>query len=289
MCPRIVTASNHDIPHQLLTQYQIISLPFPIVIKGETFYDGLDLTTSEVLEAQKAAKNDTELPRTTAIFAKDFIKIFQELASTGEDIIVILMSSKLTTATFETANIARSKVPQARIEVVDSRQTAGGVGVIVLEAAKAAIQGKNTDEILEIIQHAIANTSSIFALSDLNYLYKGGRIGKAQSLLGGMMKIIALVKQESEEGIVSPLSKARNWNQVYELMLKKIKEDLEKRNSKKLIRCLISHTHCGSEAQELKKRIQENFSCEEIIIFPASATVAIYMGDNSLGIGYLME
>ena len=133
------------------------------------------------------------------------------------------MSAGLSSATLEAARRASEELG-GDIEIIDSRQIAGGQEIIALEAARIAKEGKSKSEIVEYVKKIVPRTNSIFGIPDLMYLYHGGRIGRAKALMGSMMKVIPIVAVRDMEGIVSPIGRARNVSQVNEKIVEVIKK-----------------------------------------------------------------
>lgn len=280
----IVTSSGHGLTKALIDEYDIKLFPFPIFIENKSYLDGIDITPDEILKAMYQGK----IPKTSAPSPADLINIFKPLIDEGKSIIVILMSAGLSSATLEAARRASEELG-GDIEIIDSRQIAGGQEIIALEAARIAKEGKSKSEIVEYVKKIVPRTNSIFGIPDLMYLYHGGRIGRAKALMGSMMKVIPIVAVRDMEGIVSPIGRARNVPQVNERIVEVIKKDLEKFEANKIKTFIIGHADNEQAALELKEALEKNFDYGDMFILPFGCVATVYPGPKSWGVAYCIE
>ena len=281
---KIVTGSNNEIPSSLIKEYDITVIPFSISLGEEHYRDNVDITSKEFLEKIKATKR---FPKTAALSVGELANTYKELSGKGNSIVSIHMSSDLSIATHHAAKNAK-EIAKADVEIVDTKQTAGGVGLIVLEAAKAAKQGKSREDVVKIAEETRSKTNLILALPDMEYLYRGGRIGKAKSLMGSLLKIIPLVAVRNEEGIVTPLGKARTAAQANEKIVETIRVDMGKTGAEK-IECIISHADNEAAANELKELLQKNFRCGQIIKKESGCAAIVHIGPKAWGVAYYLR
>jgi len=280
----IVTGSNHGIPQSLIEEYGIRMIPFFISLGDETFRDAVDITPKEFLEKVKRSKL---FPKTAALPMGELAEAYREAAKEGKSVASIHMSSGLSLPTYENAIKAKKTVPEADVEIIDSRLTWFSIGLVVLESARVAKEGKSKDEVVRVAKDAISRTISIFGLPDLEYLHRGGRIGRAKSLLGSLMKVIPIVAVRPEEGIITPVGRGRNIRQVNQRMIETIKADMERVGAKK-IKCMIGDVGDNPEAtRDLKEVLERNIDCGEIIEGIARVEI-VHVGPGGWGIGYYL-
>jgi DegV family protein with EDD domain len=134
--------------------------------------------------------------------------------------------------------MAKESLPDVRIEVVDTRNVSLGQGWMVIEAARAALAGKNLDFLLALVQRMIPITHMIQTADTLKYLYMGGRIGRAQQLVGTLLNIKPLIGME--DGVIVALGKARSRMSAYKMMTEMI-ERLASGAKSKLLTCMPGH------------------------------------------------
>ena len=202
---KIVTDSLSDITSDIAPGLGITVVPLTVFFGKESFLDRVTMTTDEFY--YRLTHDDT-WPTTTQPPPGVFADVYSKLAEETDEILVITLSSKLS-GTYESALNAKSLVEkECRIEVIDSLTVAMGLGLIVIAAAKAAQAGANLDEIVDLVHRAMPRSHFIVYFDTLKYLAKGGRIGKAQGLLGAMLSIKQILTVK--DGEMSPLTRFRS-------------------------------------------------------------------------------
>ena len=281
----IVTGSGHGLPEKLIKEYDIIIFPFRIHLGNESYRDGVDITAAKMM---KIINEKKIVPKSSAPSIAEIISICESIKNKGKSAVFVLMSSKLASATFESIRNAKEKVG-GDIEIVDTLQVGPGKELIVLEAAKLAKEGKSKEEVLDHARKVISRTNVIFGISDLMYLYRGGRIGRGKVLMGSMMKVIPLVAIRDMEGAVSPIGRARNIFQANQKMVEVIKTDLEKLKANKVKSFVISHADNKEAALHLKEVIDKNFKYEEMLETEFGCVVMVHPGPKSWAVAYYIE
>jgi DegV family protein with EDD domain len=202
---RIVTDSVADIPAAVIAELGISVIPVLVRFGEETFRDGIDMTTDQFYERLVSSK----VAPTTSVPSMDmFARTYARLAEETDEILVIMISSKLSglyNAALQSAGLLES---DCRIEVVDSGNAVMAQGFVVIRAAQAARDGANLDEILKIVHTNLPRVEIRAAFDTLEYLKRGGRIGKAQALLGSILKVNPIVM--IKDGVVEPAGRARS-------------------------------------------------------------------------------
>jgi len=205
MSLKIVTDSVSDIPPHVAEELGITVIPVLVCFGEEVFRDGIDLTTEQFYE--KLVKSEV-LP-TTAVPSLDiFARTFAKLAEETDEILAIMLSSKLSgayNAALQSAGLVESN---CRVEVVDSGSAVMAQGFIVIKAAQAAQAGASLDEVVEVVNKNIPRAEMRASLATLEFLQRGGRIGKAQAFLGSMLKINPIVTLK--DGVVEPVSRVHS-------------------------------------------------------------------------------
>ena len=281
----IVTGSGHGLPEKLIKEYGIVIFPFGIHLGNESYRDGVDITADKMM---KIIYEKKIVPKTSAPSIADIISICESIKNKGKSVIFVLMSSKLSAGTFESVRNAKEKIG-GDIEIIDTLQAGSGKELIVLEAAKLAKEGKDKEEILAHTRKVISRTNSIFGITDLMYLYRGGRIGRGKVLMGSVMKVIPIVAIRDTDGAISPIGRARNVSQVNQKIVDTIKEDLKKFNANKVKSIVIGHADNKEAAGSLKKVIEENIECEDMLEMEFGCAAIVHPGPKSWGAAYYIE
>jgi len=200
---KIITDSTADLSRDLYQKYDIGMVPLTIHLGDRKWLDFYDVEPDEYYTLLRTSK---AFPTTSQPSPQDFIDAFTPFTAKGEPVLSILISSKLS-GTYQSAVLARSHFPGARIEVVDSLQASLGLGMIVLLCAEKARSGASFESVVDFARGLTRKVITYFSVDSLEYLHRGGRIGKAQAFFGSLMKIKPLLKLM--EGEVRPVEKIR--------------------------------------------------------------------------------
>ena len=205
MTVKIITDSLGDVPSAVAKELGITIIPIFVIFGTESFRDGIDLTTEQFYDKLTHSKT---LPTTSVPPLGTFVDAFDKLAEETDEILAITVSHKLS-ATHETASHAVELMKRkCRVEVIDSLEVAMAEGLIVIAAARAARAGANLDEVLKLTRRNISRVEIRMAFDTLEYLKKGGRIGRAQALLGSILKLNPILGLK--DGEVYPFARERS-------------------------------------------------------------------------------
>ena len=190
MAVKIITDSLSDITDDYAKELGVTLVPLTVLFGHEQYLDRVTITTDQFYDR---LVNDTVWPTTTQPTPAAFAEVYNELAKETDEILVVTLSSKLS-GTYESAMNARNLVEgKCRIEVIDSQTVAGGLGLIIISAVSAAQAGANLDQLVELVHDAMNRSHFVVYFDTLTYLAKGGRIGKAQALLGSMLNVNPII------------------------------------------------------------------------------------------------
>ena len=203
---KVVTDSTSDIPEDLAESLGITIVPANVIFGQEQFRDRVDLTTDQFYDRLVGGSVH---PTTSAPSVGQFVEAFESLGDAADGILSIHVSSKLSA----TYNAAVQAVGQANlgcpVEVVDSSQVSLGLGMCAIAAAKRANAGADLEAVVEAAREATNRSQCIALFDTLEYLQRGGRIGKARALVGSILRIKPMII--IEDGEVQPLGRARTY------------------------------------------------------------------------------
>lgn len=193
----IVTDSTSDLTPELMSGLNIDIIPLKIKIGDDYFKDGIDLSKRDFW---KRVTTESIIPKTSQPSPAEFREIYEKLFKKGyKKIISIHISSKLS-GTQQAARVAKGMLSRGEdIIIVDSKGVAMSLGYQVLEAARMAKDGENVENILTRLEQLQDKIKLYFVVNDINYLEKGGRIGRASSIIGGFLKVRPILKLENGE------------------------------------------------------------------------------------------
>ncbi|MGE5654664.1 MAG: DegV family protein, partial [Bacillota bacterium] len=207
---RIVTDSTADISPEVAAEYGIDVLPLSVIVGDHVYRDGIDLTPSQFYPILAASP---VLPTTSQVSPGQFMQCFQRLVQDGYEVISIHLSQGLS-STVETARSIAQQVGQGKVTVFDSQFLSLGQAFQVLEAAQMARAGHTVQQIIDRLDQIRAKTELLFTLDTLEYLRKGGRIGKVQAILGQLLNLKPLIRVEN--GVYVSFGKVRSQAKAME-------------------------------------------------------------------------
>jgi len=276
---KIVTDSTADIPKEVAEQWDIHILPLKVLIDGETYLDGVTITPSAFFEK---LENASSFPSTSQPSPVEFAEKYQEILDKhGEDtqIISIHLSSALS-GTYQSARLGANLLEtKANIHVLDSKKAAYFLGMMVVEAAKAAENGMSVDQCMELIHKMMKEQEEFFVLDTLTYLQKGGRIGKAQAIVGTLLNVKPILSL-NEAGEVFPFEKVRGKKKAITRILDECKQYA---GEEKVIASVLYGLN-RPEAEELRDRLIEEFMIQEITLTEIGPVIGAHVGPQALGV-----
>jgi DegV family protein with EDD domain len=277
----VVTDSTAGVPEALLESLHIRTVAYYLHRGQEVLRDLVTIQRDEFLAWLATAR---VAPTTAAPGPGDYLEAYDALAVTGaREILSIHMSSGISAA-YESATIARKmlteKHPGVQVEVIDSRNAALCQGWMVIEAARAALEGGTLEAIAARVRNLIPISHMIQTADTLRYLYLGGRIGKAQSLLGSMLNIKPLIGLE--DGVIVPLGKTHSRRQAYSTMAEMVAAAIGKGKAR------VGYVHAGAlhEVQKLKELVEGRLHVVESIVGELSPALAVHTGPGMTGLCY---
>jgi DegV family protein with EDD domain len=277
MSIKIVTDSTSDITASMAHELGIVVVPLTVLFGHESFLDRVDISTDEFY--RRLSQEDI-YPTTTQPAPGVFAEVYDGILKNDDEILTILLSSKLS-GTYRSAVNAVSMVKGSqRIEVIDSSLTAMSLGLTVISAAKLASQeGITLKEVCETVRSKLPRANTIMAFDTLKYLAKGGRIGKAQGLLGALLAVKPLLTLK--DGEVAPLTRLRSMAAAADYLYDHVA-------SKPRIEALaVEHATTPNQADVLVSRLGAIFPKEHIYRSVVSPVLGTYMGPNVLAVSFI--
>lgn len=276
MAVKIVTDSTSDLPEKIVTQYEIGVVPLNVHFGEEVYKDGVDIWSEEFYNK---LRNEPILPNTSQPAPGDFLEVYQQIAKPGDTIISIHISRKMS-GTADSAQLAAEMLgADYRIQIVDSQHVTMSLGILVLQAAKAAQNGDSADMIMAKLAKWKEELSIFFTIKSLEHLHRTGRIGKASVLMGSLLNIKPILS--IEDGLIVPNEKTRgNFQKVAELMVEKV---IQRYGNRPLVVGLI-HTELPDEMVILERLVKNRLNILEMVTNLAGPIVGTHAGPNAIGI-----
>jgi DegV family protein with EDD domain len=280
----ILTDTTASIPEKLAQKLRIEVVPYYIHRGLDTLRDMIDVKPAEFAEWLGKAE---KLPTTSNPAPGDYLGGLRKLASRAQEIIALTMTSKGSGA-YQSCQAAvevfREHTPHVRVEVVDTLQVAMSHGWVAIEAARAATTGIAFDDVLDRVR-AVAQRGMMIQTADtLRYLYMGGRIGKAQHLLGSLLNIKPLIGMRDGEIVAlgTARSRLKAYRRIIDLMQGYVGEEAR-------IKAAFTHVAARDRLEELRGMVTARFDCSEIIVSELSPALAVHSGPGTVGVSLLPE
>lgn len=276
---KIVTDSTCDLPKELVEEYGIEIVPLTVRLGDETFRDYFDLSPTDFY---RMLGETEDFPTTSQPSVEEFLNTYKKLGS-DEKIISIHISMDLS-ATAQSANVASQQLSDWDITIIDSRTTSAGLGLIVLEAAKAARAGAAPEEVIALVEKLKSEMKVYFSVENLDHLQKGGRIGKAQAFVGSMLKIKPLLAVV--DGKVVPVEKIRGGSKLIRRMVELVKKDA---GEDKLVKIGFIWGESDEQLKKLIEQLNNSVRIEELCRNNIGTVITSHAGPTTFGMGYFCE
>ncbi|MBS4957831.1 MAG: DegV family protein [Clostridium sp.] len=272
---KIITDSTLDLPSDLIKEKNIEVLPLLINFGEESYLDGVEINTREMLDR---IERENILPTTAQITPNRFEEVFKKYLDEGYKIVTLLLSSEMS-GTYQSACIAKNMLDTDDIVVIDSRNVTSGLGVLALKACEFRDNGDNIFEIEEKIKGIIPKVKSSLSFESLENLVRGGRLSKTAGTIGSVLGLRLIL--EVKDGQMAVKDKVRGSKKA----LKKVISDFESGNVDinspiVLLEILNEEIYSG-----LKKYFEENNI--NYIDAKVGCTVGIHSGTRACGIFFI--
>lgn len=199
----IITDSTCDLTAEELRRLNVRSIPLNVHFQGRSFVDWEEITPADIV---RGVAGGAELPSTSQPSPAAFAEAYEDAKKAGATHVIVLTISSELSGTYQSAVLGANDAPLP-VTVFDSKAASLGLGGLVRLATKYRNEGKSIEELLRLLEAARSTHFVLFSVGTLEYLQKGGRIGAASALLGGLLNIKPILGLEN--GKIIPLGKAR--------------------------------------------------------------------------------
>jgi len=274
----VVTDSTQYLPRELADAQGIHQVSLYVGWQGqperELEMDGFDAF-------YKRLALDPELPTTSQPSIGDFLAVWEPLLQQGTDVVSIHLAGGIS-GTCEAARQAHGLLSERglgqRVEVIDSETACGGMGLLVLAASAAARAGADRGAVVERVREARKALKIWFCLDTLEYLRRGGRVGKAQAWLGGTLRIKPILSLEYE---IVPVERVRTAGRAFERMVQYALQLREEGSDG----WVVQHIQATEQAERLIERCREIFDSEPVFTSEVGPVIGTYTGPGLIGVG----
>lgn len=276
----LLTDSGSDVPYYLVKELGIFVAPLQVNYKDHSYRDGIDIDAKTMYE-----QLPIEVPSTSLPLGDDITKIFEQIKANGyTHILAILLSSGLS-GTFNLINLMESEAP-VPMKVLDTKNIGIGSGLTVIKAAEFISSGLSFEEVIERVEETIEKTKVYFVLDTLEYLKKGGRIGKVSALIGYALDLRPIITC-NDEGIYTTIAKARGRNVSINRCLQMALDFVKDAET---FTVGLAHGQALEEVLILKKRLEADFGDKvKIYVGQVSPALGVHTGPGLIGMGIQID
>jgi DegV family protein with EDD domain len=274
---KIIADTTSGLPLDLAKRLGIAMIPQLVVFGEQTFRDDNEITTSEFLQKLKSSST---LPKTAAPLHTMYFPYFSEASQTGETVIVIAPTGKMS-GTVRSIETARQSFPNADIRIIDTLTIAGCLAEMILKAQELVQIGKTPDEIESAIRAMIPHSRIFFVVDTLEYLQKGGRIGGARALLGELLQVKPIL--QIHDGQAAPFEQERTKKRAVARLIDITCEQLAGIKDPRLC---VMHVDADQEAQALRDQLSTRLNIPEIPLYILPPAIIVHAGPKALAVGF---
>ena len=272
---KIICDSLADVPKNLVKLYDIEVIPLTIIINDIEYKDGQNLTNEEFY---KLIKEYDEIPKTSQATYIQFKAIFKKYLDQGKKILYISGSSKVT-GTYQSAMITKNDL-QGEIHIFDSLNLSYGCGAQVVTACEMNEQGKSIEDIVKKLEEIRDNILVLFAVDNLDYLKKGGRLSASKAAIGSMLSIKPILQMQ--DGLIVNIDQARGHKKVISKLISITKEHFKNNIEDKRIG--IAHGDNEVEFEKLKEAISSELKFTKMTETKIGPSIGSHTGAGTIGL-----
>ncbi|WP_068774572.1 DegV family protein [Paenibacillus sp. FJAT-26967] len=272
---RIVTDSTSDIPAATREKLGIEMVPLKIHLDGETYLDAVTLQPDQFYHKLVAAKS---MPSTSQPSPAEFLTLYEKLLAEDPEVqIISIHLSSAMSGTYQSALLAKSMLETDRVEVIDSKSACYGIGALVVAAAEAAREGKSVEECTKIVRSMRETFAIYFLVDTLEFLQKGGRIGKASALIGSLLNIKPILSVDPE-GEIASVDKVRGQKKAMARIIDMLHRDVPSG----ALHVSVAHANNMEAAEELHRLIEQNFTVKSMQYISIGPVIGAHAGPGTV-------
>lgn len=276
----IITDTCCDLPQEYLKEYPIFCVPLVVTSGTESYRDNIDITVETIYARQKNENFKTSLPR-----PQDIEDVYSAIARQGYTHVIVLMIAECLSSANNLMRLAAEEHPELTVKVFDSKSASIGLGALAVQVARYAVRGVAFDPLCELTKRLIDDTVVYFSLDTLEYLQRGGRIGRATALAGGLLQIKPILTFDRKDGMISIAAKVRGRRGVQQRLIELATELAAKHPGEEynLVVCDGNVPEEGAALEAALTRALPN--AHRVLHGKIDATLAVHLGPNLLGVG----
>ena len=273
---RIVVDSTCDLPESRMRELGIEMVPLQVHFGDEAFRDKIDLDEEAFFQRLEKA---TKLPTTSQPSPGDFEEVYSRIPE-SEPIVSIHIAHQLS-GTIQSAKLAADALPNHEIHIVDSGNTTWAAGLLALEAAEAVQAGQDLGAVIKHLESLVPRVRLLAVLDTLKYVVMGGRVGRVQGAIGGLLRVKPMLLLV--DGEIERIPPARTWGQAAQ----KIVEDIKAHGGAD--RIAVIHARAPEAGATMKKTLEQSLGVDGILEGTIGPVIGTHSGPGAVGVAYIAK
>lgn len=280
---KIISDSTCDLSKELLEKYEVSILPLHVILGDRECEDGVNISPEEIYSWSDENKMT---PKTSAPALDQAMELLRPYVETKTEVVCFAISEEMSSSANVMRLAAEELEAEGLVHIVNSANLSTGIGLLVIEAALMAQQGKNADEIVSAVEQLKPYVRASFVVDTLIYLHRGGRCSGLAALAGGALKLHPKIVVEN--GKMSPEKKYRG--KMEKVVMDYVRDQEDAIKKAKSERVFITHSGCDQETIQMVYRyLKELDHFEEILVTRAGGVISSHCGPGTLGVFYISQ
>lgn len=280
---KIISDSTCDLSPELVERYNIDILPLNVLLGDKEYQDGKNITPEEIF---KWADENKTTPKTSAPTMDTAVEMIKPYVEESMEVVCFCISESMSTSGNVMRMVARELEAEDKVTVIDSANLSTGIGLMVIEAAIMASEGKSSSDIKAVIEILKPKVRASFVVDTLTYLYRGGRCSATAAMAGSVLKLHPKIVVEN--GAMDATKKYRG--KLAAVIMSYVKDMEDELKNARNDRVFITHSGCDREIVEgVKEYLRELGIFNEILETRAGGVVSSHCGPGTLGVLFISK
>ncbi len=273
----IVTDSTCDLSAPELAELGVQRVPLYVHFRGETFKDWVEITPGELM---RGMQEGAASPTTSQPTPEDFSEAYRNAVANGADEVLVLTISSGLSGTYQSATLAAKDAP-VPVTVLDSRHASLGVAYMIRRAAAMRDADAGMSDIVAAMENIRDKNLLLFTVGTLEFLQRGGRIGRASAMLGSILNIKPILSLDA--GIVEPAGRARGAKKALKEMVSRLETYRSEHPEGELVLSFI-HIQDEPAAGRLRTAIRDaGIDFRDAGVYEMGAVIGVHVGPGTYG------